>query len=60
MNDEKPKTIHLRPDEFHREGTPKRAGPDIFDGIAAIIGITAFFYIKMYYWDALKAFLFGG
>lgn len=60
MDDDKPKLLNLRPDEFHREGTPKVAGPDIYDGIAAIIGIAAFVYIKLYYFEAIKAWLFGG
>lgn len=58
--DEKPKLVDLRPDEFHREGQPKKSAPDIFDGIAAIIGIAAFFYIKIYYFEAIKSWLFGG
>lgn len=60
MDEKNPKLVDLRPDEFHREGTPKKAGPDIYDGIAAIICITAFFYVKIYYFEALKAWLFGG
>ena len=60
MDENAPKLVDLRPDEFHREGEPKKSGPDIYDGIAAILGIAAFIYIKLYYFEAIKAWLFGG
>jgi hypothetical protein len=61
MNDDKDqRLLELRADEFHREGQPKKSPPDIYDGIAAIICISAFFYIKLYYFEAIKAWLFGG
>lgn len=60
MDDNEKPLLQLRADEFQREGQPKKAPPDIFDGIAAIIGIAAFFIIKIYYFDAIKAWLFGG
>lgn len=60
MNDEQQKPIiDLRKDEFHRKGTIPKPPADIFDAIALIIGIAAFFIIKIYYFDAIKAWLFG-